>query len=237
MNSDNKYWDDIYDGKSTTYRSSNDTIMVAAMNHFGDIKGKTLLDIGCGNGSTSVFFAEQGANVIAVDISKTAINNLMEFCQINEIKNIRAVNCSAFEITSLKVVDFVFGSMILHHLEPFDEFAVVLRQTIKHNGKAFFYENNGFSDLLIWCRNNLVGRFGIPQYGHEDEFPLLPHEINSLRKYFSVKIFIPELFFFKLASIYLFKNHFMKATTTLDSFLFKFNFFKRYSYRQYLMLS
>ena len=63
-----------------------------------------------------------------------------------------------------------------------------LRRTLKPNGKAFFYENNAASDLLIWFRNNLVGKLGVPKYGDKDESPLAPQEIDLLRRSFSVRI-------------------------------------------------
>jgi len=127
--------------------------------------------------------------------------------------------------------------MILHHLEPFGDFSDLLRKSIIPGGKAFFYENNAFSDLLIWFRNNLVGKFGIPKYGDEDEFPLMPQEVESLKNNFSVNIVYPELLFFRLASVYLLKRHLYQPMQWLDNYLFQFDGFKKYSYHQYLLIS
>ena len=40
----------------------------------GDLNGKTLLDIGCGLGEASVYFAIRGAEVTSRDISKECSN-------------------------------------------------------------------------------------------------------------------------------------------------------------------
>ena len=142
------FWDNIFSKGQTEYYSKielpkpNDPIFKKAMGHFGNIKNKTLIDLGCGNGSSSLYFASLGANIISIDYSDIAIKNLSEYCTNNNIENITPIKLSAQEITSLEKVDFVFGSMILHHIEPFNKFASDLRKIIKPEGKAFFYEKD-----------------------------------------------------------------------------------------------
>jgi hypothetical protein len=109
-------------------------------------------------------------------------------------------------ISSLGQFDAVFGSMILHHIEPFSQFAGILFQTLTPGGKAFFWENNAHSRLLVWWRENLVGRFGIPKHGDQDEFPLTPDELDELQARFQVRVEYPELFLFRLISIYLLRG-------------------------------
>jgi SAM-dependent methyltransferase len=233
-----EFWNNIYAANPTCIPNEEDPMLVAAMEYFGDISGASFLDLGCGNGSSSLYFAKRGANVVSVDISEVAIESLSKFCRDNQINNIHPIHCSAFDIDKLgQQFDFVFGNMILHHLEPFETFSGVLRQAIVPGGKAFFRENNAFSDLLIWFRNNVIGKYGIPKYGDDDEFPLMPSEVEMLKKHFSVKIDYPQLMFFSLASVYLFKGNFEPLMKAIDNYLFQFPNFRKYSYRQILMLS
>ena len=37
--------------------AEDDPVLLAALKHFGDVRGSTLLDLGCGAGRTSLFFA------------------------------------------------------------------------------------------------------------------------------------------------------------------------------------
>lgn len=231
------FWNQIYITNPIRIPNEHDPMLLAALNHFGEVRGANLLDLGCGNGSSSLFFAKRGANVISIDISEIAINSLSEFCTDNSIKNITPIKCSAFDITDLPPFDFVFGNMILHHLEPFEVFAELLRKSILPGGKAYFRENSAFSNFLIWFRENLVGKYGIPKGGDDEEFPLMPKEIDLLKKYFSVKIVYPELLFFRLASQYLLKGRLHQLTQRLDDYLFQFPNFRKYSYRQNLFLS
>lgn len=230
------FWNKIYEDNPTQAPDEADPILLAALKHFGDIKGARLLDLGCGNGSSSLFFAKQGANVVSCDISEVAIQSLSQLCVKNNINNITPIKCSAFSITELGLFDFVFGSMILHHLEPFSIFSETLKKSLVSGGKAFFYENNAFSNLLIWFRTNLVGKYGIPKYGDDDEFPLTPAEVEILKTNFNVKIIYPKFVFLALASVYLLRGNLHSSLQKLDNYLGQFPHFKKHSYLQYLLL-
>jgi 2-polyprenyl-3-methyl-5-hydroxy-6-metoxy-1,4-benzoquinol methylase len=158
---------------------------------FGDLRNKDVLDIGCGLGRNSIALARLGANVTAVDISRTAIEKLNRFANVSEL-SIKGLVSDAFSIPDLGQFDFVVGSMILHHLEPFDSFCDVLLAVMKPGGKALFYENNSASRLLVWMRENVVGKLWIPKNSDADGFPLKPQEVNMLRKRFQVVQVFPS---------------------------------------------
>lgn len=231
------FWNTIYANNRTRIPNETDPMLSGAIAYFGDVRDARVLDLGCGDGRSSLFFARRGANVTAIDISAVAIQNLTQFCQQQDIQNITPLHCSALEIAQLGPFDFVFGNMILHHLEPFETFAQVLQAAMAPDGKAYFRENSAFSDVLIWFRENLVGKFGIPKGGDDEEFPLMPQEIAQLRRYFQVDVVYPELLFFRLASQYLLKGHLHSLMSKLDAYLFQFPSLRKYSYRQNLFLS
>jgi 2-polyprenyl-3-methyl-5-hydroxy-6-metoxy-1,4-benzoquinol methylase len=231
------FWNKIYQENPTQSPDENDPILLAALEHFGDnIKGSRLLDLGCGNGSSSLFFAKHGAHVTSVDISEVAIKSLSQLCMKSNIDNITPVKSSAFNIAELGSFDYVFGSMILHHLEPFKVFIETLKESMTPGGKAFFYENNALSNLLIWFRTHIVGKYGIPKYGDNEEFPLTPQEVEILRKDFTVEIKNPKFVFFGLISIYLLRGYLHSFFQNLDNYMGQFTPLRKYSYLQYLLL-
>lgn len=238
-----QFWDDLFlQGQNGDYSrvempDRRDPLLQRALKHFGSVENKTVIDLGCGRGATSLFFASCGANVISIDLSEVAINNLSKYCHENDIRNITPINMSALEISKLDQADFMFGSMILHHIEPFDVFAESLRNTIKPGGKCFFWENNARSRMMIWFRQNIVGKLWVPKYGDPDEFPLTPSEVDVIKKYFHVEIEYPELLFFRMISFYLLRGRLIRPFQLLDSYFFKYPMFRKYSYRQYLCLS
>jgi SAM-dependent methyltransferase len=233
------FWDRLHQGTASYSGELDENVeraLSSAQNFFHCEQGCKVLDIGCGRGVTSIFWASTGAQVTAIDYSASAIAELSEHCEQVGIANIKPVVGDAMTIDELGQFDYVFGSMILHHLEPFGQFVAVLRRTLKANGRAFFYENNAASDLLVWFRNNLVGKLGVPKYGDKDESPLAPREIDLLRRSFSVSVSYPEMMFFRLASPYLFRRHLESGLKAVDDFLYKQDVGVRYSYRQYVLV-
>jgi len=229
------FWDNVY-ATSDYSRVPETRILEPALAFFGDVRGKTLMELGCGPGAASLYLAQRGANVIAVDVSQKAIDDLQRHCAAHAIANVRPVRADALSIDAVGPVDFVYGSMILHHVEPFAQFALVLRRVLRPGGKAFFYENSAMSSLLVWFRQHIVGRLWVPKYGDPDEFPLTAAEILELRKHFEVRVEIPELLFFALAGQYLLRGRFTKPLSALDRAFYRRGWLTNYSYRQFVML-
>lgn len=231
-----EFWDDTHRSIGAT-EASYGTALEDAASYFGDVAGKTLIDLGCGAGAASLFFARLGANITAVDNSQTAIGNLNAHCSEHGIANVTAINMDALDINQLDPVDLVFGDFVLHHLEPFDRVVFALRSALKPEGKGFFRENNGRFKLLMWCRDHLAGRYGIPKLGDTHEQPLNVSEIDALRTAFRVRVVYPELFLMRVVATYLFRNRHWNAMERADFILYRVApFLRKYSYRQYIYL-
>jgi SAM-dependent methyltransferase len=239
MVTENEFWNNIFASRGEYARVEMRTPSAAqgqALVHFGDVRGKRVLDLGCGNGAASLIFAAGGADVVALDASPTAVANLTEFCQRHEISNIRAVVADAGDLSGIEPVDYIYGSMILHHLEPFAAAAESLSKVLAPGGRAFFWENNSALQLFVWCRDHLVGRWGIPKYGDAAEFPLTPGEVQILRQYFEVRQEFPDMRFLKMASAYLLRERLSGACLAIDNLLGRTPL-RKYSYLQNLYLT
>jgi ubiquinone/menaquinone biosynthesis C-methylase UbiE len=52
----------------------------------GNLRGKSLIDIGCGPGTYSVEFAKRGANVLGIDLSRKMLNNAGDSAKMADAK-------------------------------------------------------------------------------------------------------------------------------------------------------
>src|SRR5690349_13553860 len=64
----------------------------------GDLKGKRVLEVGCGEGENSAVLAKLGARVTGIDISQGAIDTALERCRVNGVADQVEFVCSPIEL-------------------------------------------------------------------------------------------------------------------------------------------
>lgn len=112
-----------------------------ALEKFGDIKGKKILDLGCGMGDASVYFASRGAEVYAVDISPEMIKLVMRLAKLNGFGKLIHAKVMAAEKLNFKnnYFDYVFGNGVLHHVD-YDVALGEVWHILRKEGTAIFVE-------------------------------------------------------------------------------------------------
>lgn len=73
----------------------------------------TVLDIGCGQGRDSLFLAEQGYNVTAIDASEVGIKQMLEYASLKNL-NVTGVVADFYTYEVTKTYDVVVLDSILH---------------------------------------------------------------------------------------------------------------------------
>lgn len=201
-----------------TVRATASPLLRSFLDVLPDPAGADVLDLGCGNGLLAVYLAQLGANVVAVDTSAQAVANTLALAKRNGVEErVQAHRLDAFELPTLnRSFDHVVGTFVLHHLEPFEEFAAVLGRILKSGGTAFFYENSSRNRILMLFRRLVPGRFGTPRHSDAEEYPLEPSEIDVLRRTFArVEVRYPAFVVFHYAGEYLFRSR-PSAVRVLD---------------------
>lgn len=97
-----------------------------------EIKGKNILDVGCGGGIASESLAMCGGNVTAIDASKQAIDCAMQHAKKGGLK----IDYQNIPIENFpqKTFDIVFANDIIEHVENPSLFLQEIGKRVKENG-------------------------------------------------------------------------------------------------------
>ena len=156
----------------------------------GNVSGKTLLDIGCGTGEASVYFAIRGAKVTAVDVSEKMLK-IAKRLALRHNASIRILQLPVENISSLNVsFDYIYGNGILHHAD-LGKAAFELSKVLSNDGKAVFIEPLSYNPVIGIYRK-LANGVRTP-----DERPLNFNDIESFKRYFR-KVEHKEFWLFSL---------------------------------------
>jgi SAM-dependent methyltransferase len=151
-----------------------------AFTRLGDLRGKSVLDYGCGHGMAAVVMARAGATVTAFDLSPGYVAEAHERAAVNGVR----VECVVADGEQLpfrgESFDAVWGNAILHHLD-LAKAGRELRRVLRPGGVAVFCEPWGGNPLLAFARRRLPypGKDRTP-----DERPLTRRDLAPLRNAF-----------------------------------------------------
>lgn len=139
-----------------SFRSSTALENAQALAWLGPLKGKRLLDLGCGMGDGAVYFALQGAQVTAVDISP----GMVKVCQDlgRRFKVTRRLKASVAVGERLpyadKSFDLIYGNGVLHHLD-LQVSGPEIARVLKPGGRAVFIEPLPYNPV-IWAYRHMA---------------------------------------------------------------------------------
>jgi SAM-dependent methyltransferase len=146
----------------------------------GDVRGKDVLDCGCGHGMASVVLARQGANVTGFDLSPNYIDEARRRAAANKV-DVRFLPADAEQLPfDDATFDAIWGCAILHHLD-LARAGRELKRVLRPGGIAVFCEPWGGNPFLNLARRRLP----YPGKGHTtDERPLRRSDLSPLAAHF-----------------------------------------------------
>lgn len=172
-----------------------------AISHIGEIKGKKILDLGCGVGDASLYFASHGAQVYSIDISLGMIKFVKRLAKEKGFS--KSITSKMMKAEDLKFpgryFDFVFGNGILHHVSIAMALDEVYR-VLKHGGIATFIEPLGHNPIINIYRK-MADKVRTPT-----ETPLNYAQLDILTKAKFTKIIHRE---FQLTTLLIFLWYFL----------------------------
>ena len=145
----------------------------------GLVRGKRILEYGCGDGWITAELCAMGAIVDAFDISEESISATGRFLKRKGLEKnctLKKMNAEKLEYTS-NSFDVVVGFAILHHLDLSKAIGSLFR-VLRSGGVAYFAEPICHNPFLKLYRSLT------PKYRTVDEHPLSILEIEGIIKHF-----------------------------------------------------
>lgn len=125
------------------------------MKSLGMLKGKKILEFGCGLGNLSVYLAKRGAFVCGIDLSRECVKAAKSIAGINKAECSYCCGNIMSTPYKSKSFDLVIGMCVLHHLS-IDDVIRCLRNVhdlLVDSGKAVFFEPVENSKLFEFLQN------------------------------------------------------------------------------------
>ena len=197
-----------------------DAYLIATL---GDLRGKALLEIGCGIGTNTIAFARAGAFVTALDISSEMVAVARERAAREGLsERVLTIHSSVEEMDFPEgSFDVVYGHSVLHHLELSSAIPRIAR-ALRPGGIASFLDPLDHNPILNGMRKLT------PDIRTPTEKPLSTEDIRAIGRSFS-SLDRQEFHFLSLAAFvwyYVVRNErFFRATlgvlSKLDRMVFR----------------
>jgi len=150
-----------------------------AFHLLGDLHGKTVVDVGCGEGVDTVILASLGAKVLSVDISDKSLELTRARARANGVEaNVTPIHS---DVASIPIedcrADRVLCAAILHHVDCVRT-AREIRRILKPGGAAVFLEPLEGPQWVTSLKNLLPKRADVS----EDEQPLTMQQVEAVSR-------------------------------------------------------
>lgn len=171
------YWNQYYQNKVCSTQPSPFAQYISTLVE----PGKTLVDLGCGNGRDAIYFAGLGLNVVAMDLSDSAIHMLEE----QQAPNARFL-CGDFishPAHQPGAYDYAYSRFTIHAINQKQESLLLqtMFQALRPGGK-FFIEVRSVHDPL-YGKGQPVERNAFFYDNHYRRFIVLNELTKSLEQY------------------------------------------------------
>jgi 2-polyprenyl-3-methyl-5-hydroxy-6-metoxy-1,4-benzoquinol methylase len=144
----------------------------------GNVKGKEILDLGCGTGKWSIILNKKGAKVTSVDNSKEMLDVLNKKIKLEKLK----INTLKKDISKLKLnkkFDIIVMGLVMNHIKNLDKLFKIIRAHLKSGGIFLMSDPVYFPEVKKPTTKEikiLENKYRVKQYVHPEQ------EIKGLAK-------------------------------------------------------
>jgi ubiquinone/menaquinone biosynthesis C-methylase UbiE len=144
----------------------------------GDIRGKTVLDLGCGAGEAAVWFAKQGAVVTASDLSSEFLALVQRVAGLHGTQlQTHHADADRLDFPD-NTFDIVYAGNVLHHVDM-DKTLQQISRIMRPGGTLVTWDPLRHNPVI-----NVYRRMAMP-VRTEDEHPLHIKDVATFKKMFT----------------------------------------------------
>src|SRR5205823_11997459 len=148
------------------------------LGRMGELRGKRLLDIGCGLGESSVFFALQGAQVTATDLSPGMVATAVELGRLHGVAVEGIVASGEQRPVPANHYDLVYAANTLHHVTDREKLLQQIQDALKPGGGVFLWDPLAYNPIIKVYRRMAT------QVRTADESPLTFDDVALANRHF-----------------------------------------------------
>ena len=170
----------------------------------GNFNGKKILDVGCGLGEVSIYFALKGANVTALDISSGMLKKTSQLAKLNRVKiKTHLATAEDFNFSDNEKFDVIYMGNCLHHAN-IDRSMKNVVSHLNKDGIFLSWDPIAYNPIIN------IYRLIATKVRTPDEHPLKLSDIKLIKNYFKFSetnyFWFTTLIIFVLMFIVQFKN-------------------------------
>ncbi len=175
-------WAKDVDPAKIDVRLMNESITAPEMRYItarlGDLRGKSLIDIGCGLGEAGVYYAMRGADVTAVDLSREMLVEVEKLAAANgqKVKTHRAL-VEHLHLPPSALFDIAYAGNVFHHVD-IDTALNEVTAHLKDGGTFVCWEPVDYNPVI-----NIYRRIA-RQVRSADERPIRRSDLDKFQSHF-----------------------------------------------------
>jgi 2-polyprenyl-3-methyl-5-hydroxy-6-metoxy-1,4-benzoquinol methylase len=175
-------WADSANVEKIDVRASNEVCTAPEMRYIiqrlGNIKGKRLLDVGCGLGEASVYFAMLGANVTSCDLSQGMLDATSRLANLNGVRIKQHIaSAENMQLPKEEKFDIIYAGNLLHHVD-IEETIIRIKPHLDNGGMFVSWDPLAYNPAIN------VYRMVATDVRTPDEHPLKWDDIKLFHKHF-----------------------------------------------------
>ena len=124
----------------------------------GDVKGKRVLELGCGGAQASIAFAKQGATAIGVDFSVAQLDHARDLCEAEEVRvELRHGDMADLAFLRADSIDIAFSAFAFGYVEDLNRVFRQVHRVLKVGAPLVFSLPHPAARLLPGPGSGVVG--------------------------------------------------------------------------------